>query len=828
MNANSNPSTDSNTVQDMFELAEQYFDRPVTWLDAGEPVSVGSAGEAAERRIEVKGMPTEAGLQSLANHSFDVISLINITNHVKNPVETLQEALRVVKQSGFLFLTSYDPLYFSEASLNLRPPSYWISLLRTLHAHGCIRFGESESRFEILAAPAGCSAFPNLQASFIAKRSSCNTRIASNDRNLITVSRLPLLSNQLKDDSIFYVLNAGTAPLRSRLKLRLQENHNPDVFLGDLKLRYEGSSQEHGETVHRWKTVVLPPGGHSLRIETDGNAVTLLRMEWSAEPVEREAFTRSLPFDHYQRYRIAADILESLPHQQKTVLDVGGAKGYLRQFVPQPEVMVLDRVFEDSPYSVRYEGKEFPFADNSFSSVVCIDTLEHVPPKQRPFFLDELYRVAVHCVILACPFDETQAEEADEILRDFSAVKLGKSDRFLSEHEEYSLPNRDQTRTAFESKGFSVFEFPNGYLPRWVLMQMATFALGVSPELHDARGKLNAVYNQSYYPLDNCEPSYRWVMLATRNPLNENVLEDLRKKIFAAADQRKALDLSPALVALSTYDVVREKDAALVSSAERIENLLDHLANVEARLKAETTQQQNLLDHTKNLDADRQKDRERVQRLEEHGSNLAKLLEEKQKSIEGLQTHIQNQEQYLKDAQTENVSLQKHIGNLEDMLKANDEHSRNVQKHIDNLTAMMNEKEAHQNNLVQHAENLSSHIQSMETQVKQVQEELDHSRMENRISQWYFNTFLPRRHQPDFGEEDASQLMRQFEEELGSLPEAIQRFWKGMKELCLNEIRERKHYQAMMDELNQIQRSSSYKFLAKTGMIPKRSPTESP
>ena len=83
MNTHQSETNRSNTVNRLFELAEQYFDRPITWLDAGEPLSVSSAGEAAERRIEIKGLPVDSGFQPLPNHSFDVISFMNITEQLK-------------------------------------------------------------------------------------------------------------------------------------------------------------------------------------------------------------------------------------------------------------------------------------------------------------------------------------------------------------------------------------------------------------------------------------------------------------------------------------------------------------------------------------------------------------------------------------------------------------------------------------------------------------------------------------------------------------------------------------------------------------------------
>ena len=53
----------------------------------------------------------------------------------------------------------------------------------------------------------------------------------------------------------------------------------------------------------------------------------------------------SLPFDLYQRHRLAQEVVERVRGRRKrlTILDVGGAPGHLKKFLPRDRIMVLDR-----------------------------------------------------------------------------------------------------------------------------------------------------------------------------------------------------------------------------------------------------------------------------------------------------------------------------------------------------------------------------------------------------------------------------------------------------------------------------------------------------
>src|SRR3990167_5614694 len=92
-----------------------------------------------------------------------------------------------------------------------------------------------------------------------------------------------------------------------------------------------------------------------------------------------------LPYDIYSRHKIVAQLI----HRSGTVLDVGGSLRELAKFLPtQIELFSTDVIGGD----VVFDGKNLPFKDRSFETVVSIDTMEHIPSKDRLEFLQELAR----------------------------------------------------------------------------------------------------------------------------------------------------------------------------------------------------------------------------------------------------------------------------------------------------------------------------------------------------------------------------------------------------------------------------------------------------
>lgn len=248
----------------------------------------------------------------------------------------------------------------------------------------------------------------------------------------------------------------------------------------------------------------------------------------STEPTTGDL--RELPFDQYQRYRVAADMLIALGLESGgRILEVGGAPGPIEGFLPGHDHIVVDlNGKREGRYAIA-DGSRLPFPDQSFDAVISLDTLEHVPGGRRPDFCSELRRVCRDAIVVSAPFDDPHVELAEDALNSFVRARFGGDFPTLDEHREHGLPKLDFAVDALGQGGFSVTTLPSGYLPRWLLGMLFHHELlaGGLPELP----QIHAYYNETVSPLDTRSPSYRHVLLAARSrPKAElqKVVDDLR------------------------------------------------------------------------------------------------------------------------------------------------------------------------------------------------------------------------------------------------------------------------------------------------------------
>ncbi len=132
-----------------------------------------------------------------------------------------------------------------------------------------------------------------------------------------------------------------------------------------------------------------------------------------------------LPFDQYQRYQVTKDLFDGFAVPTGSlVLEVGGGPGPLESFLPDYELMVSDVSGEHLGRFLLADGAALPFADETFSVVVTLDTLEHVPSRYRAAFLSELLRVSSDLVMLSAPFASPELELAEEALNQFIRARF--------------------------------------------------------------------------------------------------------------------------------------------------------------------------------------------------------------------------------------------------------------------------------------------------------------------------------------------------------------------------------------------------------------------
>ncbi|MGI6457881.1 MAG: methyltransferase domain-containing protein [bacterium] len=669
------------------------------------------------------------------DHAFDVVSLFDLVEHLQNPLLVLQEVSRVLKPDGVVLLSTPDPIYFNRiehSHISERPPSYWVDLLRKNGFQVTPRFGGEPYELELLATRGDRQQFQELTAHYLEQRYGENPNLHVSGDEIYLLPRQARQINFLQDGDWFYLLNPHLQPVEILVQLNAPCTNHPDFFLNDLKLRWRETRQTEEQLLHFWYPLRVPPGGHSLTVRMDDQPVCFTQLSIASQLINSRDFVSELAFDHYQRYELVREIIQAYSKDCRTILDVGGTFGFLPLFLPGYEITTLDVVWEDTPQSLHYDGEQLPFVDGAFDFVISVDTLEHIPQSQRERFLSQCCRVAKECVVVCGPFNEPEVARMESIVEDYLQVRYEREDRFLEEHALYTLPEKNEVRRLFEEQQLFVTELPNGYLPRWLLMQMVNNALSVAPELHQAKAHVNSLYNFHFASHDNCTPAYRYALIASREPFREDFLLTMNSLMSSDPvhdEYRGAVwNLTSLISSLAQFGLLKEKDQQILQQNERLQDLLEHLQNLEQTLGQEARQRDGLLHHTRNLEVMIHQNQEQFQSLEKHSGNLSKLIEELKKDRENFRhlyeeqrRHIENLEQRIQEKEQEIQSLQNHSANLLTLLEELKKDSWNV--HQLNL-----ELTKHSRNLEQQNQELNQHIMNLEQVMREkIQAQLTHS-----------------------------------------------------------------------------------------------------
>jgi 2-polyprenyl-3-methyl-5-hydroxy-6-metoxy-1,4-benzoquinol methylase len=459
-----------------------------------------------------------------ADASFDVVSAFDLLEHVPDPESVLREAARVLRPGGLFLAATPDPLCFDREEpthVAERVPSWWIDALARVGLTGRLRFFQAPFNCELVArrggtAPALCfdalgaedrvlsASGPGLQAAFRAG-----------------VGALESDGSRVIDDGIrIYVLNASGGPAALTLELALGEDP-PSALTVTLDGRVIGRFAEG--TPGRAGPVLIPEGGHQIRIGVKNGWARLRRLALHSEPAPREALCATLPFDLFERYALAAAVLERILAVPARLLDVGGAMaadaGHLAwagDFFPGCDVRVVDARAVDHPrHSAATLGKALPFADRGFDVVTSQDVLEHVPRADRAAWLDELWRITGRLLLLGNPFATAGVEDADRYLFELIRNHYGYEHRFLAEHLGYGLPDLDATRALFVERGASVTILPSGHLPTWLLLQTLNAKLS-HPEQDGSFVDANRAANHALAIRAAPVPVYRHLLVIDR------------------------------------------------------------------------------------------------------------------------------------------------------------------------------------------------------------------------------------------------------------------------------------------------------------------------
>lgn len=532
--------------------------------------------------------------------SFDVISLPDMLGSSSDPVSLLAECPRLLTPEGLLLGASLDPLFVDPEAATRpfdRPPSFWISLLRSLGLALAFRFPGEAGLFQFLATRSQSEASAGIGA-FIYDSFSSQTEFIRCSGPLAAVPRfgwgsLELGSRPLSETTAAcYLLNETEQPLS--LSIRMTIKNSPDF--GRLRIRLDSfvlkeifiSSEK---TLHEFKIsdILIPSGGHHLFFELSPGAASVAvgDLEIAALPAASSELTSRLPFDLFQRYRLAAQVTSLL--NPAKILDVGGLLGdrdghlavsadFLEQGSKR-EVVSTDLRHCDHPRHRPASAWQQPFPDRSFDLVISLDVLEHLPAERRPEFLSELDRLASQWILLGAPFSSPEVEATEEILaREIMAAR-----RFLQEHRQLGLPHTSLIEDFFvKERNYQAIAFPNGFLPRWRQMQALTQHYF---SLNDYRvfTTFNRLYNQNCFIKDQHNPAYRILFLVCKTPLTDRQGE----QISSLQEEFRAAQAEGAWEQLSgdpDFYRLHERVLGLLQERERALNDVQFLANARQEL----------------------------------------------------------------------------------------------------------------------------------------------------------------------------------------------------------------------------------------------------
>jgi SAM-dependent methyltransferase len=506
----------------------------------------------------------------------DLVLLFDVLEHLEDPAEALDEAARILAPRGFIVGATPDPLFFDRrepSHIFERPPSFWIRHLNDLGFRVVFRFSDVPYNFQFAACRSdnpGANRLEVLRHDYLAATPDMLRASPPVDAVLregwgpLSAAARRIVGNR----ATVYLLNPGDVPLEGRASLRILGSGE----FSTLRLRLDGWTLEEihltTEALDRRVSVgpfPLPAGGHHFFLEPSPREprIDIADLEFSFDRPS-EPIATGLPFDLYQRYRQAADICRVL--EPASVLDVGGyigdADGHLAvsgDFLagsPAVPIVTTDSRPCDQPHHVPADALRQPFEDASFDLVLSLDVLEHIPPERREDFLREIDRLAARWILLGAPFRTEAVEAVERRLTE----GLMREHRFLEEHRLLGLPEPSLVRDFFD--GRRIWEFPNGYLPSWLELQLLTQHFFELRDYGTIAG-FNRYCNTRRYPRDLREPAYRKLFLVAKAPVGPAQAEAIEgtRSPRTAADTDEGGALSDAMT--SGRRVLRERDRAL-------------------------------------------------------------------------------------------------------------------------------------------------------------------------------------------------------------------------------------------------------------------------
>lgn len=223
------------------------------------------------------------------------------------------------------------------------------------------------------------------------------------------------------------------------------------------------------------------------------------------------------------RYRAVLSLLANRWTPGIRVLEVGSGSAGAAEWLDH-EIVGVDTAFERTaerkrPNLLEHTGSAtaIPLPDASFDAVLCVDTLEHIPPADRLLAVRELMRVLAPGgrLVVSFPSGPT-AERLDRWLARAYAARHGRPHPWAAEHLALGLPDPGEVSALVRSCGGKVTLHQNLWAPAWrFLHSIYTVGRGLPFTWPLFRRPAVAV---AYHVLArlNAGPSYRTIIVADR------------------------------------------------------------------------------------------------------------------------------------------------------------------------------------------------------------------------------------------------------------------------------------------------------------------------
>lgn len=246
---------------------------------------------------------------------------------------------------------------------------------------------------------------------------------------------------------------------------------------------------------------------------------------------------KNLSFSVFTRYQSVADHINALRQgsEQFSILEVGGRGNFLKLFLPDDKITILDVDDSDEENYVKGDGRKLPFKKRSFDIIVSTDVLEHIPPADRTKYLGEQIRVAREAIILSGPLYTPKVAQIEKKANRYYEELTGEEHPWLKEHVGYGLPEAEKVEAVFNRHKLKFIKSWNQRVSLWSQMVLVDLlvATAYTPSVEKMFQSLSYLYNTKIFPYDCDDNGYRTIYTAV---IGEREARPLKRKPFSSID----------------------------------------------------------------------------------------------------------------------------------------------------------------------------------------------------------------------------------------------------------------------------------------------------